>query len=111
MIVISKFNNSNIHFIFNFFFFRLNFTAAFNASAEKGNQMLPGGSKTRTGLQAGYFHDKFNRVMEGESYSDPIKMRRQHRIKESQKNIGKPFLPSSGDKKSLVHITINYITI
>merc|ERR1711893_522216 len=37
--------------------------------------------------------------MEGESYTDPIKLRRQHRLKESQKNIGKPFLPSSGEKK------------
>ncbi|XP_069124783.1 cilia-and flagella-associated protein 96-like isoform X2 [Argopecten irradians] len=71
----------------------------FNAAASKGKQMLPGGSKTRSALQSGYFMDKFGRVMEGEAYSDPIKVRRQHRLKESQRNIGKAFLPSSGEKK------------
>ena len=71
----------------------------FNEAAGKGKQMLPGGSKTRSALQMGYFNDKYNRVMEGESYTDPVKIRRQHRLKETQKNIGKPFLPSSGDKK------------
>ena len=68
-------------------------------SAAKDKQMLPGGSKTRSALQAGYFTDKFGRVFEGEAHSDPIKIRRQHRLKEGQKNLGKPFLPSSGDKK------------
>ena len=72
---------------------------AFNEKAGKGKQMLPGGSKTRSSLQAGYFNDKYHRVMEGESYSDPIKIRRQHRLKESQRNIGKPFLPSNGEKQ------------
>lgn len=71
----------------------------FNASAGKGKQMLPGGLKEKTAKQDGYFAEKYNRMFEGEAYSDPIKMRRQHRIKEGQKNIGKPFLPSSGDKK------------
>jgi len=71
----------------------------FNQSASKGKQMLPGGSKTRSALQAGYFNDKFVRVMENEAYTDPIKMRRQYRLKESKKNIGKPFLPSSGEKQ------------
>ncbi|WAQ97604.1 CD047-like protein, partial [Mya arenaria] len=67
-------------------------------SATKGKQVLPGGSKTRSALQAGYFTDKFGRIMEGEAFTDPIKMRRQARLKESQKNIGKSFLPSSGEK-------------
>lgn len=71
----------------------------FNASAGKGKQMLPGGLKDKCAKQDGYFKDKYDRVFEGEAYTDPIKMRRQHRIKENQKNIGKPFLPSSGDKK------------
>lgn len=71
----------------------------FNEAATKGKQVLPGGSKTKSALQAGYFTDKFGRVMEGEAYSDPIKMRRQHRLKEGQRNIGKAFLPSSGEKK------------
>ncbi|KAK2152697.1 hypothetical protein LSH36_321g05015 [Paralvinella palmiformis] len=71
----------------------------FNEAAAKGKQILPGGSKTRSSLQAGYFNDKFARVLEGEAYTDPIKMRRQYRLKEAKKNIGKPFLPSNGEKK------------
>lgn len=71
----------------------------FNESATKGKQMLPGGHKTRSALQAGYFQDKFGRVLEGEAYSDPIKIRRQTRLKEAQRNIGKAFLPSSGEKQ------------
>ncbi len=73
--------------------------AKFNEGAGKGKQILPGGNKTKSALQQGYFNDHFQRVMEGEAFSDPIKRRRQHRLKESTKNIGKPFLPSSGDKK------------
>lgn len=60
--------------------------------------MLPGGLKDRSARQDGYFEKAYGRVFEGEAYSDPIKMRRQYRIKEAQKNIGKPFMPSSGDK-------------
>lgn len=71
----------------------------FNEAAEKGKQMLTEGSKDRSALQAGYFQKGFTRVFEGESYTDPIKIRRQNRLKEMQKNIGKPFLPSSGEKK------------
>ncbi|XP_066303456.1 cilia-and flagella-associated protein 96-like isoform X2 [Branchiostoma lanceolatum] len=71
----------------------------FNDAAGKGKQMLPGGSKTRTARQDGYFDKAFNRVMEAEAYSDPIKLRRQNRLKEAKKNLGKPFLPSNGDKK------------
>ncbi|XP_013386617.1 UPF0602 protein C4orf47 homolog isoform X2 [Lingula anatina] len=70
----------------------------FNVSASKGKQMLPGGSKERSALQHGYFHEKFNRVFESEAYTDPIKIRRQRRVKEMQKNIGKQFIPSSGEK-------------
>ncbi|XP_033127385.1 UPF0602 protein C4orf47 homolog [Anneissia japonica] len=72
---------------------------SFNDAAHKSKQMLPGGSKTRSSLQSGYFDDKYNRVMEGEAYSDPVKRRRQERIQQSKKNIGKAFLPSNGDKK------------
>ncbi|XP_045212300.2 UPF0602 protein C4orf47 homolog isoform X1 [Mercenaria mercenaria] len=71
----------------------------FNETATKGKQMLPGGSKTRSALQTGYFQDKFGRILEGEAFSDPIKIRRQSRLKEAQKNIGKAFLPSSGEKQ------------
>ena len=70
----------------------------FNVAAGKGKQLLPGGSKERSALQHGYFAKEFTRVFENEAYSDPIKMRRQVRLKEAQKNIGKPFLPSNGDK-------------
>lgn len=72
---------------------------SFNQAAGKGKQMLIGGTKDRSALQHGYFREKFDRVYEGESYTDPIKLRRQRRLKESQKNLGKPFLPSNGDKK------------
>lgn len=61
--------------------------------------MLSGGNKVKSALAAGYFNDKFSRILEGEAYSDQIKMRRQSRLKEGQKNLGKPFIPSSGDKK------------
>jgi hypothetical protein len=74
----------------------------FNESSTKGKQMLPGGSKTRSALQTGYFQDKFGRILEGEAFSDPIKIRRQSRLKEAQKNIGKAFLPSSGEKKMYI---------
>lgn len=75
-------------------------SVAFNDASQKGKQMLPGGSKERSALQAGYFTDKFGRVFESEAYSDPIKLRRQHRLREAQKNIVKTaFLPSSGEKK------------
>ncbi|XP_064644547.1 cilia-and flagella-associated protein 96-like [Lineus longissimus] len=71
----------------------------FNEASSKGKQMLPGGSKSRSALQAGYFADKFGRTMEGEAYSDPIKIRRQWRLKEQKKNIGKAFVPNSGEKQ------------
>lgn len=76
-----------------------NMIAAFNESAGRGKQMLAGGGKSKSALPVGYFADKFSRVLEGESYTDPVKMRRQDRMKDAQKNIGKPFLPSSGEKK------------
>ncbi|KAL8607336.1 hypothetical protein ACOMHN_039486 [Nucella lapillus] len=72
----------------------------FNDTAGKGKQMLPGGSKERSALQMGYFAEKYGRVFDGEAYSDPIKLRRVHRLQESKKNLSKPFLPSSGDKKA-----------
>jgi len=74
-------------------------TGTFNESAGRGKQMLPGGRKAKSALPSGYFSDKFSRILDGESYTDPVKMRRQDRMKETQKNIGKPFLPSSGEKK------------
>ena len=75
------------------------FSVAFNVSASKNKQMLPGGIKQRSALQAGYFNDKFTRILEAEAYSDPVKIRRQHRLKDSQKNLGKAFLPTSYPKE------------
>ncbi|XP_064613219.1 cilia-and flagella-associated protein 96-like isoform X1 [Liolophura sinensis] len=71
----------------------------FNTSAGKGKQMLPGGSKERSALQAGYFDNKFQRILEGEAYSDPIKLRRLNRLNEAKKNIGKAFFPSNTGKR------------
>ena len=77
----------------------LTFAEFFNTAASKGRQILPGGSKTRSAQQAGYFDKKFVRVMEGESYSDPVSRRRQDRIKQSSRNIGKAFVPSQPGKE------------
>lgn len=77
---------------------------AFNEAAGKSKQMLPGGSKERSAQQHGYFTEKYGRVFEGESYSDPIKIRRRYRLEETKKNLSKPFLPASGEKKAWVQI-------
>jgi len=76
-------------------------STSFNAAASKGKQMLPGGSKGRSALQAGYFNEKFHRVMEGEAYSDPIKIRRQHRLKEGQKKSQQAFPSKQRRKETL----------
>ena len=70
----------------------------FNEPAGKGKQMLPGGSKDKSAKQDGYFAEKYGRVMEGEAYSDPVKLRRRHRMAEAKKNISKAFLPTNGKK-------------
>ncbi|XP_068706371.1 cilia-and flagella-associated protein 96-like [Montipora capricornis] len=70
----------------------------FNVAAHKGKQMLPGGSKTRSALQSGYFDQKFTRIMESEAFTDPVKRRRQDKLKSSKLNIGKAFVPSNGEK-------------
>ena len=66
--------------------------------------MLPGGSKTRSARQDGYFDKQFTRIMEAESYSDPVKRRRQERLKQSSLNLGHAFVPSSGEKLAYVKI-------
>ncbi|KAI8797079.1 UPF0602 protein isoform X1 [Biomphalaria glabrata] len=67
----------------------------FNEPAGKGKQMIPGGTKEKSAKSDGYFAD-FGRVFEGESYSDPVKLRRQHRMSESKKNLSKAFVPTNG---------------
>lgn len=62
--------------------------------------MLVPGPKERCATQVGYFSEKYSRVFEGESYNDPIKLRRQQRQKDVQKFVGgKPFFPSAVPKK------------
>lgn len=71
---------------------------AFNDSAHKGKQMLPGGSKSKSALQAGYFDKSYFRIMQGEGYSDPVKKRRQERLEKQKLNLGKQFMPSHTGK-------------
>ncbi|KAM8938841.1 cilia-and flagella-associated protein 96 [Pelodytes ibericus] len=71
----------------------------FNEAAGKNRQMFPGGSKTMDNTLDGYFDSQFKRVFEKESYSDPFRERRQYRIEQAKKNLGKAFIPSSGEKK------------
>ncbi|KFP31446.1 UPF0602 protein C4orf47 [Colius striatus] len=70
----------------------------FNEAASKNKQMLPGGSKTLSALQAGYFERRFGRIFEGEAYSNPFQLRRKYKLAESKKNLGKAFRPTDGDK-------------
>lgn len=76
------------------------FKGPFNEAASKNKQMLPGGSKEMSDLQAGYFEPHFVRIFEGEGYANLNQVRRKHMMEEAKKNIGKAFLPSNGDKKS-----------
>ncbi|XP_053315216.1 UPF0602 protein C4orf47 homolog [Spea bombifrons] len=71
----------------------------FNEAASKNRQMLPGGSKTMANVTGGFFDGHPKRIFEGESYSDPLKQRRKYRIEQAKKNLGKTFLPPSGEKK------------
>lgn len=71
----------------------------FNESAGKGQQMVVSGAKSKTASQDGYFGKTFDRIMESEAYSDPVKLRRLDRHKEARKNLGKSWVPSSGSKK------------
>ncbi|EMP32227.1 UPF0602 protein C4orf47 like protein [Chelonia mydas] len=78
----------------------------FNEAASKNKQMLPGGTKMLSALQAGYFEPQFVRVFEGEAYSNPVQLRRRYRLAESKKNMGKAFLPSNGVKLPYPNLTI-----
>jgi len=79
--------------------YKSNANGAFNQAAYKGKQMLPGGSKEKSAKVDGYFQE-FSRILEGEAYTDAIKLRRQHRIRELKKNVGKNWTPSSPSKLS-----------
>ncbi|KAM6075624.1 cilia-and flagella-associated protein 96-like [Chlamydotis macqueenii] len=69
----------------------------FNEAAGKNRQMLPGGTKTLSALQAGYFESHFARIFDGEAYADPVQLRRRYRLAESKKNLGPAFRPSNGE--------------
>lgn len=71
----------------------------FNMSASKDKQMMVDGLKLKAGNQDGYFSKKFDRVMEGEAYSDMIKIRRQWRLKELKKNLAGPYVPPAACKE------------
>jgi len=75
----------------------------FNEYAHKGKQMLPGGSKIKSALQAGYFDKSFTRIMQGEGYSDAVKRRRQERLDKGKMNIGTAFMPSHAGKSPSGH--------
>ncbi|XP_036022396.1 UPF0602 protein C4orf47 homolog isoform X2 [Onychomys torridus] len=75
------------------------FNRPFNEAASKKRQMLPGGSKQMSSLQAGYFDTQFARIFEGEGYVSLNQVRRRFMMAESKKNLGKAFIPSSGEKK------------
>ncbi|XP_075716296.1 cilia-and flagella-associated protein 96 isoform X2 [Rhinoderma darwinii] len=72
----------------------------FNEAASKNRQMFPGGAKSMANTLGGYFDTQFKRTFEGEAYSDPLKQRRQYRMQQAKKNVGKAFLPSNGEKKA-----------
>ncbi|XDV37125.1 hypothetical protein PO909_006784 [Leuciscus waleckii] len=72
----------------------------FNDSAYKNKQMLPGGVKSKSALQTGYFDTEFKRIFEREALTDPVRIARQYKIQQAKKNIGKAFLPSNGEKKT-----------
>ncbi|XP_066091872.1 cilia-and flagella-associated protein 96 [Saccopteryx bilineata] len=76
------------------------FDRPFNEAASKNKQMLPGGSKEMSNLQAGYFDPHFVRIFEGEGYVSMNQVRRRRMMEEAKKNLGKAFLPSSGEKKT-----------
>ena len=56
---------------------------------------------SRSASQSGYFEPQFKRIMEKESYIDPVKLRRQERLQKGKKNIGKSFLPSNYPKSKV----------
>ncbi|XP_033949372.1 cilia-and flagella-associated protein 96 [Pseudochaenichthys georgianus] len=65
----------------------------FNESAHHSRQMLAGVSKQRCALQNGFFDQSFKRIFEREALSDPVRLARQNRNQQNNKNLGKAFLP------------------
>lgn len=74
-----------------------------SVSLRKGKGFNVPKTKIRSGTQDGYFAETYNRILDGEAYTDQIKLRRQFQVKELKKNIAKNFIPSSGYKERLVY--------
>ena len=70
----------------------------FNEAAWKGKQMMTDGEKSRNATQAGYFAEEYIRALEGDAYSDPVRMRRQARLLSKAKNLYKDWIPQPGIK-------------
>uniref|UniRef100_A0A8C9S166 Cilia-and flagella-associated protein 96 n=1 Tax=Scleropages formosus TaxID=113540 RepID=A0A8C9S166_SCLFO len=71
----------------------------FNESAYKNKQILSSVPKKKCGLQVGYFESQYRRIFEGEAFADPGKLRRQYKMQQAKRNVGKAFLPSSGEQR------------
>jgi len=71
---------------------------SFNEPAEKGKQMLGEAEHSRNATLDGYFAQEYIRAFEGEAYSDPVRLRRQARLLNKDKNLGKEWIPQSGIK-------------
>lgn len=72
----------------------------FNQAAYKGKQMMVSGNNKHSACQSGYFEPKFNRILEGEAYVEPVNVKRARRIERGKKMIGrKIWFPSDGPKE------------
>ncbi|CAH8839240.1 unnamed protein product [Trichobilharzia szidati] len=69
----------------------------FNQSSGRGKQMYGVYTKTKCGLNDGYF-GVYNRPFVGEAYTDMTKVKHQERLKEKTKERPTVFLPPSGTK-------------
>ncbi|OAF66590.1 hypothetical protein A3Q56_05696 [Intoshia linei] len=78
--------------------YKANNNLQFNSNACKGKQLMTSNSKPISNTQSGYFSKKFDRILEGEAYTDKIKLKRQFRIKEKRKQVGKTFIPNNFEK-------------
>ncbi|CAH8526951.1 unnamed protein product [Schistosoma rodhaini] len=70
----------------------------FNEDSCKGKQLYGISTKSKCGLNDGYF-TPYNRLFIGESYTDMTKIKHEERLKEKIKEGVKAFLPPSGSKQ------------
>ena len=62
--------------------------------------------RKRLSVQAGYFDQTFKRILESEAYSETLKVKRQERLVNNKKHIGKIFVPNPHDKDPCVRLLI-----